>query len=466
MRIDKADPGPAKRILTAMVTSDAVAGRIAAHWVSEGLFAGKWENIVGGWACKYFKKYGRAIGKEIQSRFAVWAVDAKDNSTVELVESFLGGLSDEYERNGDDNPDHIVDLAATYFNRQKMVRLTDLIRSDIADGADVRAAERLQKFSRIELGVGAGIDVIQDDEALKAAFADAGEDLVTYDEGLKYFFRGVLTRDALVAFQASEKKGKSFWLQDLAWRAMLQKRRVAYFECGDNSQNQIMRRFAVRAAARPLRRTRKADPLLYPTYLEREPNSRKCSVTHRRGHFRDPLDYDRAKIAMDKLSGGVGDGTPYLRLSCHPTATIGVPGIVGVLEAWDRLGWTPDIICIDYADLLAPISQQDRIHQIEETWAALRALSQSRHCLVVTATQANAAALRAETIDATHFSGNKKKMAYVTAFIGISQTGAEKRMGVCRLNYFQRREGDFDTEKCCYVAGCLAIANPAIKSIF
>jgi len=467
MKVTRTDAGPAKRILAAMVTDDSVCGRIAAHWDSAGLFAGKWENLVGGWCARYYKKYGKAPGREIESRFATWAADSKDAATVELVESFLGVLSDEYEKRGTDNPDYIVDLAAQHFNRERRRRLADGILADIADGADAKSDERLAKYNRIELGAGAGIDVLRDADALKAAFADAGEDLVVYDEGLKYFFEGVLVRDAFIAFQAVAKKGKSYWLLDMAWRAMLQKRKVAYFECGDNSQNQIMRRFAVRAAQRPAKKTRRGDPVLFPTFLEHDPNGRKCSVSFKRGRFKTPLDYATAKRAMERITGDLGGREPLLRLSCHADGTINVPGVTGVLEAWDRQGWTPDIVLLDYADLLAPISTNlDRLHQIEETWAALRALAMQRHCLVVTVTQAKAAAIKAETIGAEHFSGNQLKMAKVTAFIGISQTAAEKRMGVCRLNYFQRREGDFDTEKVCYCAGCLAVANPAVKSIF
>jgi replicative DNA helicase len=153
-------------------------------------------------------------------------------------------------------------------------------------------------------------------------------------------------------------------------------------------------------------------------------------------------------------------------LSVHPSASVNVPKIEAILNGWERAGWVPDIIIIDYADLLAPITAREQLHQIDETWAALRGLSQSRHCLVVTATQASAQSFRAETINETHFSGNKLKLAHVTGMVGISATPAERSIGISRLNWIVRREGEFDTDRVCHCAGCLAIANPAIKSIF
>ena len=48
--------------------------------------------------------------------------------------------------------------------------------------------------------------------------------------------------------------------------------------------------------------------------------------------------------------------------------------------------------------------------------------------------------------------------------IGLNQTPEEKEIGVMRLNWVILREGVFVETKCVYVAGCLAIANPAIRS--
>ena len=57
-------------------------------------------------------------------------------------------------------------------------------------------------------------------------------------------------------------------------------------------------------------------------------------------------------------------------------------------------------------------------NQINTTWKQLRALSQDRHCLVVTATQANAGSYTREApMDRRSFSEDKRKLAHAT---GIS----------------------------------------------
>jgi replicative DNA helicase len=154
------------------------------------------------------------------------------------------------------------------------------------------------------------------------------------------------------------------------------------------------------------------------------------------------------------------------RLSCHPNGSMSVPGIETRLDAWGRAGWKPDIVVIDYADILAPIdTRQDKRHQVDETWKRLRGLSQKRHVCVITASQADAASYKVKTLDKSNFSESKTKLAHVNAFIGINATADERDKQLRRLNFIVRREESYSEQECLYVAGCLAIANPMIVTI-
>jgi len=464
MRIEKKDASLEKRILTALITDSSVCGRISPHW-KKGLFQSKWANLIGSWCISHFDKYGKSPGIQIQTRLEQWSLKNKDDSTLKLIESFLTGLSDDYEKSENHSSDYIVDLAAQYFNRTKTLRLSDALRQSIEDGDDKHAEDLLNEFSRVELGVGAGLDVLRDVEAIKAAFESTDADIVEYPEALGNFFKGALTRDAFVAFLAVMKKGKSFWLMDLAWRAMEQNRNVAFFQIGDMSQNQMMKRFMVRASRRPMKATRHGEIIRFPKSIEIPENSRRAVPSFKDRSFKHPLDWETAWNACQKIVGESSD--VRLKLSCHPNGTVSIHNINSILETWERVDrWIPDCIVIDYADLLNPISKGDPIQQTDDTWRAMRALATTRHCLLVTATQANAAALVTELLGPQHFSGSKMKLAHITAMAGINQTHAEKKIQVNRLNWVEFRDSYFDTTMPVHVAGCLAIGNPAIKSIF
>ena len=78
-----------------------------------------------------------------------------------------------------------------------------------------------------------------------------GEGLAAHFGMLGEFLGREFGRDSFVAFMASSKRGKSFWLADLDYRAVRQGCRVVHFEAGDLSQRQVMRRFGMRVLRRP-----------------------------------------------------------------------------------------------------------------------------------------------------------------------------------------------------------------------
>ncbi len=80
------------------------------------------------------------------------------------------------------------------------------------------------------------------------------------------------------------------------------------------------------------------------------------------------------------------------KLITYPAGTLTVTEIRQVLDIWERQdGFVPDVIIIDYADLMS--SDDAKVsefrHRQDYIWKSLRGLSQERHVLVVTATQAD-----------------------------------------------------------------------------
>lgn len=460
MKVEKRDNSKEKLILTGMIVDRAVVARVAARW-TEDLFRTKWCNLVGKWCVDYFAKFDDAPRGAIEGIYESWS-DKADEDLVELAGKFLGTLSGEYEDRKDElNANYIIDLAGDYFNAVRLQKLTEAIQGDLATGHLQDAETKLAKYGRVELGGGAGINVLQDKDAIREAFEQAGETVVKYPSAIGSFMRDALERDAFIAFMGPEKRGKSFWLLDLAWRSILQKRKVAFFEVGDMSQNQIMRRFMVRASGRPM----KANTLKIPKTIEHDEEG--LNVLHETREYKRGLSWNKAWKAVQHIAKDkTGDGG-MLRLSCHPNSTLSVHGMSSILQVWEREGWTPDIVVVDYADILAPprgtVDSRDGINQ---TWKGLRALSQKLHCLVVTATQADAMSYSAELLTKSNFSEDKRKFAHTTGMIGLNANSNEKDMGVTRLNWLVLREDRFDEQQCVYAAGCLGLANPCIKSTF
>lgn len=464
MKIQSIDSTQEKQILTAMVVDRLVLAKLSGRWQTEGMFKNDYANMIANWCIDYFEKYQKAPMGNIEKLFELWAQKHKDKNTVSLIEKFLFTLSNDYKKlKKSSNSDYIIDLCGKYFNQIKLEKLNESIQEDIDSGKIERAIGKVYEFNKIEIGKGEGVNVLQDTKAIQEAFEDKAEPLITYTGALGKFFGDSLERDGFINFIAPEKRGKSMWLIDVAFRAILQRRKVALFSCGDMSQHQIMRRMMIRVAGQPLKNKEVQYPKSIVKYKECE-----VDVKHKEKKFDTMLSWQQAvKKCNEMMKEKIKSKRPLLKLSCHPSSTLKVKDIIGIIKGWERTGWVPDVIVIDYADILNMdyfgLTGRDKIN---ETWKQLRALSQMYHCLVVTATQADAASYEKQTIGMSNFSDDKRKRGHVTGEIGINQTPTEKSLGVYRLNWTVRREDEYNIDNCVYVAGCLRLCNPAVKSCF
>ncbi len=467
MLVEPQDGEIERRVVIAMIVDTPVLARIEPRWDrAEGLCGSRYANLVGGWCVRYIRRYGTAPGRNIAAIFAAWAgAGTREREMVALVEQFLVGLSDQYESIAEGtNSEFTIDMAAQYFTRVRAERAMERCRGAIALGQTEEAVKHLRSFDRMEIGAGTGVDIMTDAAVIDEAFRSKGNPFVTYPGALGKFFGDAFEADSFVAILAPEKRGKSFVMLDIGWEAMLQRRRVAFFQVGDMSQNQFMRRLMCRAARHPMR----AGRVRWPTHLTREDDAHEASVLHEELHFDAPLDAETAKRACARvIEKDTRTNEPLFKLFTYPNSSVTVGGVAEDLANLARNGWEPQMVIIDYADILAPpAGNADTRDQINATWKQLRSLSQSLHCCVLTATQADAASYSATTLGRANFSEDKRKLAHTTAMFGLNATDTEKEMGLMRLNWIVLREEEYVSTKCVHVAGCLPLARPMVLSAY
>ncbi len=462
LTVVKRDASPERQVLVGMLVSRVVLGPIAARWPEAGLFASKWANLVGNWAVQHYRRYdGRAPGAGIEAYYKAWAATG-DEETARLVEGLLVGLSDEAERlKARLSPDHLLDLAEDLFERVHLKRVVEQVDAYLETGQPVKARAVLDRSRKVEIGLGAGLDVLTADAAFQSALEDMPESLISYPDALGSFFGDMLYRGGFVAFMGKAKIGKSYVLQDLAWRAVEQGRNVAYFELGDSSQPEVLQRLAVRICDRPL----KAERYDVPTWMETRGTRELPNIHYDKRTTDYPLTVVEERAARHRWAERVG--ADRYKLSCHPAGSVSVPGLETILEVWARDDWRPDVIICDYADIMAPVdSKMEKRDQVNQTWVALRALSQKQRCLVVTATQIKADGFDSWLLSREHFAEDNRKYNHVTAMAGINQTDQEKPHGVYRLNWLLGRRLTFSATKPVWTAGCVATGNPFCVSMF
>jgi hypothetical protein len=462
-------------VVISLITNTEVLAKLAPIWSRDFLYS-PWSSSIANWCISFFQRHQEAPREKVKYFFKKWE-DKNRRQKPELVETisgFLFGLSNEFLReHNDDNTQFVLDVIHEHINKVKLERFVKDLQSKIASNKIEDALTDIGSFSRVNVNESSGFDLLIDEASVYSAFSeDACKPLVEYPNGLGRFFGDVLGRDQFFAYLAGEKVGKTHFLMDLAWRGIESRKRVAYFTVGDMSENQIKRRFLCRAAKRPLRSPGNIWPyrIKIPTSINLPADVGEIAqVGFRHEEFDVPLNGQLAWQACEQvIQKIVKSHISPLRIVVKPNSSINVDGISAILREWDLHGWVADIVVIDYADILAApnrrfTNDRDAIHM---TWKQLRALSQSRHCLIATATQANRASYGQKLLDRTNISDDKRKLAEVNGMAGINVYGEEKENGIYRLNWVALREEEYNSSRVCHVVGSLAIGNPTMYSVF
>jgi hypothetical protein len=452
--------------ITALIVNDHVLGKVASRLRKEKHpFRSKWANEVAVYCFEFHAKFGKAPRAAVRTWFYDYSKRAKDEDTVDLMGRFLSSLDEDYQRASRElNPDFVVDRAAKLITEIRVERLRDTLDDSLSSADLDTAVDKLGAFHKADFASDDTIDVLTDREALADAFTfEESEILIPYPGPLGQFFGDQLSRDNFVAYLAPEKRGKSYWLIDGAWRAaVLERRRTKFYSVGDMTSRQMMRRFGRRAMGRPI----EAETIYIPTdiYKTGEGTVRVESDQER---FRERVKMSEVMEGMERVLKKTAHKDSLLRLKCVPNSTMSIADIDADIQDEIRNGFVPDVVVIDYMDILAPepgSKQDDARHRINENWKAARSFRRSTTFCFCPLPRPTLLRMIARRMTRKNFSEDKRKIAHVTGMPAINQTDEEKRQGVVRINWVALREAHYTESNEVTVAGELAIANPAMLS--
>jgi replicative DNA helicase len=126
----------------------------------------------------------------------------------------------------------------------------------------------------------------------------------------------------------------------------------------------------------------------------------------------------------------------------YPTKSASVQTIKNHIEKLKKRGVYPDIILVDYADLLRPDRQTgEKRHELEETYENLRALAQIYEMPVWTASQTNRTGLNAEVITMEAISEAFNKCFVADFIFSLSRTVQDKQANKGRVFVAKNRNG-------------------------
>ncbi len=126
----------------------------------------------------------------------------------------------------------------------------------------------------------------------------------------------------------------------------------------------------------------------------------------------------------------------------YPTNTASIFTIRSHVERLDLKGFKPDIIIIDYADIMRSTRQFDSLrHELKLVYEELRGLAMELGIPIWTASQSNKEGANAEVIDMTNMSEAYGKAMICDFIISVSRRSHEKATGWGRLYVAKNRAG-------------------------
>ena len=126
----------------------------------------------------------------------------------------------------------------------------------------------------------------------------------------------------------------------------------------------------------------------------------------------------------------------------YPTKSATTQSIKNHLDKLKKRGIHPDMIIVDYADLLRPVkARNEKRHELESLYEELRGIAQTMECPIWTASQTNRSGLNAEVITMEAISEAFNK-CFVSDFIfTVSRTVNDKKANMGRIFLAKNRNG-------------------------
>jgi replicative DNA helicase len=136
----------------------------------------------------------------------------------------------------------------------------------------------------------------------------------------------------------------------------------------------------------------------------------------------------------------VSSVTGSLIIENYPTKSASVLTIKSHLDRCIGIGKTPDVIIVDYADLLKGHNKELRF-ELKQIYEGLRTLSSEYNCPVWTASQSNRSSLESEIIEADKVAEDYSKIAIGDYIMSLSRRAEDKVAGVGRFHIIKNRFG-------------------------
>jgi hypothetical protein len=148
------------------------------------------------------------------------------------------------------------------------------------------------------------------------------------------------------------------------------------------------------------------------------------------------------KYNLDEVANTVSKLKGNLTIKYYPTKTASCSTIRAHIEKMIMLGKKPDLVIVDYADLLrGAVARKEMRHELESIYEDLRGVAGEYEVPMFTASQANRSALEQDVIEADKISESYSKVMIADFVLSLSRKVTDKIAGTGRWHIIKNRFG-------------------------
>lgn len=498
-----------RQVIIGMIISDRFIREIRPLCSPDGLQA-DFARRVAQWCLDYHAKYGKPPGKHIEDLYLQHKKEVPEEEAA-LLEEFLSGISEEYERAGGFNDVYILDEAEQHFRLTALKNLQDKLKRAIIGGKPEEAEELVKSYKRPARPRSQGIDPLRDIDCIVNALTpeEDNRDVILRLPGDLGDAAGPLERGFFAAVQAESGVGKTWWLWFISQLAVFSGYDTVFFSMEMSTLKMIQRIWQTVAGAPstilqpyelsydgqlliPVFDCEKnqtneckevcdvalfnGDKRVRPSFQNAPRGYKSCSRCRGKSDFdvsawwkvagkRDRLDpgvFLQKHAVLDR--SGVLKRAGKFHLVEFPSRRCTMEDLrvyLNNLEYYE--GFIPSVIITDYADKLKWSIPGDPRVSIGEIWDDHKGLAQERHCLVVTASQSNT--MRSgKQVGRGSWGETQEKEHLLDLGIAFNQSASDQAAGIMRGSLAKKRHGQMERTAEVMVLQQLAIGRPYIDS--
>lgn len=406
--------------------------------------------IVAIWIKDYFQKFKEAPKKNIIKLYRSHIDELKDESLQENILTFIEKLDKDYDSIKVSNEDFAIQNAIKYLKTRSLKNFSEDIDSYIASGDIEKAENCVTKFRKVEIASGEGVSLLDDSDIITESFTEEQDLLFAYPGDFGRLI-GDIHREDFIAFLAPMKAGKTYQLVDFGIEALKNNLKVVMYSLEMSRANMIKRVWTALSG-----QITKDIEIEIP-YFEEDGDKWRIEKKVVNKKASSVLEVQKKQRSLKRLFRGGA-----FRIYAEPAYSMTVESLENKLDDLAYEGFYPDVIIIDYADIMAPSDKNEYRQQIDGIWKRLRALAQKRKAVVVTASQTNRGAISRE-VEAEDVAEDVRKIAHVTSMVAISKTKYCKQNKLAIFGQMAIREGEPEMRKVVATQN-LALGRPILES--